>query len=55
MESNAADYVCPVQIPGYPDGQTVFVRGNCYYATQNPEDYNVCYGVPVADGRVLGS
>jgi hypothetical protein len=55
VKSNEAEYVCPVQLPGYADGETVFVRGSCFYATQNPEDHNVCYGVPVADSRVLGS
>ncbi len=55
LSSNQAAYVCAVQIPDRPQGQTIFVKGNCRYQTDSPEDYGICYGIPVADGRVLGS
>lgn len=55
LDSNSAQYQCAVEIPGRP-GMTIFAnRPDCRYLTDSPEDYGVCYGVPVADSRVLGS
>ena len=54
LESNQAAYSCAVGIPDNP-GITVFTATNCDFEVDNPEDFGICYGVPVSDARVLGS
>lgn len=54
MSANADPYKCPVDIPNWP-GETVFTASNCTWATNNPEEFDICYHGPIGIVSVFGS
>ena len=56
LPSTSAEYVCAVEVPGLLD-EAVFTdeRNGCSFITDSPDQFGICYNVPVADARVLGS
>lgn len=54
MSANSDPYQCPVEIPNWP-GETVFTASGCTWATNNPEEFDICYQGPTGIVSVLGS
>ncbi|MBR3780101.1 MAG: hypothetical protein IKK63_02735 [Clostridia bacterium] len=54
MAANSAPYQCPVEIPNWP-GETVFTAYACTWATNKPEEFDICYHGPVGIISVFGS
>ena len=56
VTGTAAEYVCAVEVPGLP-GEMIFTddRHGCDFITDSPDEFGICYNVPVGDTRVLGS
>lgn len=54
MSATSDPYKCPVEIPDLP-GNTIFTVADCTWATDNPEEFNICYQGPTGIVSVLGS
>ena len=54
MEANSGPYQCPVEIPNWP-GETVFNASTCTWATNNPEEFDICYQGPTGIISAIGS
>ena len=54
MSSTSDPFACPVKIPGWGD-ETVFTPANCMWATNNPEEFDICYHGPTGIVSVFGS
>lgn len=55
MTANIGKYQCPVAVPGW-GGETIFAdRKVCFWVTETPEEYDVCYHGPNGIVSVLGS
>ena len=54
IESNQAEYECKVGIPDWPGEYLIGDSAPCT-VDGDPEDFGICYNVPVGDARVLGS
>ena len=54
MSANSAEQQCPVKIPNWGD-ETVFTAKDCTWATNNPEEFDICYHGPAGIVSVFGS
>ena len=54
VSGSADPYQCPVEIPDWP-GETVFTPSNCTWATNTPEEFDICYHGPTGLVSVFGS